>query len=211
MLNLADKLKLQKYGSNFMTSIYNICNYIEEYIRKTGETSITVNINTLLKLTSLTSNSRFTPDKLNILNTIYIDNIQNYLNLNGLLTKYNKNTGLKVYGWNLVSNLSDDFLYLYSAWYSKSADNGNVVALISAKLENYIVRLIELKLRACDKIEVDSATINTLVKDIEAKDNIRIGSNKEYGEILDRVVDDLRVYGFTIVNSQEKLPFYVFV
>ena len=211
MLNLADKLKLQKYGSNFMTSIYNICNYIEEYIRKTGETSITMNINTLLKLTSLTSNSSFTPDKLNVLNTIYIDNIQNYLNLNGLLTKYNKNTGLKVYGWNLVSNLSDDFLYLYSAWYSKSADNGNVVALISAKLENYIVRLIELKLRACDKIEIDSATINTLVKDIEAKDNIRIGSNKEYGEILDRVINDLRVYGFTIVNSQEKLPFYVFV
>lgn len=211
MLNLADKLKLQKYGSNFMTSIYNICNYIEEYIRKTGETSITMNINTLLKLTSLTSNSSFTPDKLNVLNTIYIDNIQNYLNLNGLLTKYNKNTGLKVYGWNLVSNLSDDFLYLYSAWYSKSADNGNVVALVSAKLENYIVRLIELKLRACDKIEVDSVTINNLVKDIEAKDNIRIGSNKEYGEILDRVIDDLRVYGFTIVNSQEKLPFYVFV
>ena len=211
MLNLADKLKLQKYGSNFMTSIYNICNYIEEYIRKTGETSITMNINTLLKLTSLTSNSSFTPDKLNVLNTIYVDNIQNYLNLNGLLTKYNKNTGLKVYGWNLVSNLSDDFLYLYSAWYSKSADNGNVVALVSAKLENYIVRLIELKLRACDKIEVDSSTINTLVKDIEAKDNIRIGSNKEYGEILDRVIDDLRVYGFTIVNSQEKLPFYVFV
>lgn len=180
MLLLADKLKLQKYGSNFMTSIYNICNYIEEYIRKTGETSITMNINTLLKLTSLTSNSSFTPDKLNVLNTIYVDNIQNYLNLNGLLTKYNKNTGLKVYGWNLVSNLSDDFLYLYSAWYSKSADNGNAVALVSAKLENYIVRLIELKLRACDKIEVDSATINTLVKDIEAKDNIRIGSNKEY-------------------------------
>lgn len=211
MLNLADKLKLQKYGSNFMTSIYNICNYIEEYIRKTGETSITMNINTLLKLTSLTSNSSFTPDKLNVLNTIYVDNIQNYLNLNGLLTKYNKNTGLKVYGWNLVSNLSDDFLYLYSAWYSKSADNGNIVALVSAKLENYIVRLIELKLRACDKIEVDHATITTLVKDIEAKDNIRIGSNKEYGEILDRVIDDLRVYGFTIVNSQEKLPFYVFV
>lgn len=194
-----------------MTSIYNISNYIEEYIRKTGETSITININTLLKLTSLTSNSSFTPDKLNVLNSIYVDNIQNYLNLNGLLTKYNKNTGLKVYGWNLVSNLSDDFLYLYSAWYSKSADNGNVVALVSAKLENYIVRLIELKLRACDKIEVDSATINTLVKDIEAKDNIRIGSNKEYGEMLDRVIDDLRVYGFTIVNSQEKLPFYVFV
>lgn len=211
MLNLADKLKLQKYGSNFMTSIYNICNYIEKYIRNTGETSIKMNINTLLKLTSLTSNSSFTPDKLNVLNTIYVDNIQNYLNLNGLLTKYNKNTGLKVYGWNLVSNLSDDFLYLYSAWYSKSADSGNVVALISAKLENYIVRLIELKLRACDKIEVDSATITTLVKDIEAKDNIRIGSNEEYGEILDRVIDDLRVYGFTIVNSQEKLPFYVFV
>ena len=123
MLSLADKFRLQKYGSNFMTSIYNISNYIEEYIRKTGETSITVNINTLLKLTSLTSNSSFTPDKLNILNTIYVDNIQNYLNLNGLLTKYNKNTGLKVYGWNLVYNLSDDFLYLYSAWYSKSADN----------------------------------------------------------------------------------------
>ena len=51
MLSLADKFRLQKYGSNFMTSIYNISNYIEEYIRKTGETSITVNINTLLKLT----------------------------------------------------------------------------------------------------------------------------------------------------------------
>ena len=211
MLSLADKLKLQKYGSNFMTSIYNICNYIEEYIRKTGETSITININTLLKLTSLTSNSSFTPDKLNVLNSIYVDNIQNYLNLNGLLTKYNKNTGLKVYGWNLVSNLSDDFLYLYSAWYSKSADNGNVVALISAKLENYIVRLFGFKLRACDKIEIDSDTIGTWVKEIEVKDNIRVGSNKEYGEILDRVIDDLRVYGFTVVNSQEKLPFYVFV
>lgn len=205
MLSLADKFRLQKYGSNFMTSIYNISNYIEEYIRKTGETSITININTLLKLTSLTSN------KLNVLNTIYVDNIQNYLNLNGLLTKYNKNTGLKVYGWNLVSNLSDDFLYLYSAWYSKSADNGNVVALVSAKLENYIVRLVSFKLRACDKIEIDSDAIGTWVKEIEAKDNIRIGSNKEYGEILDRVIDDLRVYGFTIINSQEKLPFYVFV
>lgn len=211
MLSLADKFRLQKYGSNFMTSIYNICNYIDEYIRKTGETSITININTLLKLTSLTSNSSFTPDKLNVLNTIYVDNIQNYLNLNGLLTKYNKNTGLKVYGWNLVSNLSDDFLYLYSAWYSKSADNGNVVALVSAKLETYIVRLMGFKLRACDKIEIDSDAIGTWVKEIEAKDNIRIGSNKEYGEILDRVIDDLRVYGFTVVNSQEKLPFYVFV
>lgn len=211
MLNLADKFKLQKYGSNFMTSIYNICNYIEEYIRKTGETSITMNINTLLKLTSLTSNSSFTPDKLNILNAIYVDNIQNYLNSNGLLTKYNKNTGLKVYGWNLVSNLSDDFLYLYSAWYTKSADNGNYVALISAKLENYIVRLTGFKLRACDKIEIDSDTIGTWVKEIEVKDNIRVGSNKEYGEIIDRVIDDLRVYGFTVVNSQEKLPFYVFV
>lgn len=211
MLNLADKFKLQKYGSNFMTSIYNINNYIEEYIRKTGETSITMNINTLLKLTSLTSNSSFTPDKLNILNTIYVDNIQNYLNSNGLLTKYNKNTGLKVYGWNLVSNLSDDFLYLYSAWYTKSVDSGNYVALISAKLENYIVRLFGFKLRACDKIEIDSDTIGTWIKEIEVKDNIRVGSNKEYGEIIDRVIDDLRVYGFTVVNSQEKLPFYVFV
>ena len=170
-----------------------------------------MNINTLLKLTSLTSNSSFTPDKLNILNAIYVDNIQNYLNSNGLLTKYNKNTGLKVYGWNLVSNLSDDFLYLYSAWYTKSADNGNYVALISAKLENYIVRLTGFKLRACDKIEIDSDTIGTWVKEIEVKDNIRVGSNKEYGEIIDRVIDDLRVYGFTVVNSQEKLPFYVFV
>lgn len=83
--------------------------------------------------------------------------------------------------------------------------------MISAKLENYIVRLVSFKLRACDKIEFDSDSIGTWIKEIEAKDNIRITSNKEYGEILDRVIDDLRVYGFTVVNSQEKLPFYVFV
>lgn len=66
-VNLVDNLKLQLYGSSYTTSIYNICNYIEEYIKSSKNDSISINTAELLNLTWLSSDGTVNRDKINVL------------------------------------------------------------------------------------------------------------------------------------------------
>lgn len=87
-VNLVDNLKLQLYGSSYTTSIFNICNYIEEYIKSSKNDNININTAELLNLTWLSSDGTVSRDKINVLNKMYTDKIINYLSENGLIAKY---------------------------------------------------------------------------------------------------------------------------
>lgn len=194
-VNLVDNLKLQLYGSSYTTSIYNICNYIEEYIKSSKNDNISINTAELLNLTWLSSDGNVSRDKINVLNKMYIDKIINYLSENGLIAKYDGGS-LLVYGWHLKHNLSTEFGYLYTRWRSKAKKDRNKIKVISTYLEDYIIDNIKKKFRAFDVVEFPLNDINNWIKETEKTTNLRLKDDGTYDKIISRVINDLIAYGF---------------
>lgn len=194
-VNLVDNLKLQLYGSSYTTSIYNICNYIEEYIKSSKNDNISINTAELLNITWLSSDGTVSRDKINVLNKMYIDKIINYLSENGLIAKYDGGS-LLVYGWHLKHNLSTEFGYLYTRWRSKAKKDRNKIKVISTYLEDYIIDGIKKKFRAFDIVEFPLNDINNWIKETEKTTNLRLKDDGTYDKIISRVINDLIAYGF---------------
>lgn len=194
-VNLVDNLKLQLYGSSYTTSIYNICNYIEEYIKSSKNDNISINTAELLNLTWLSSDGTVSRDKINVLNKMYIDKIINYLSENGLIAKYDGGS-LLVYGWHLKHNLSTEFGYLYTRWRSKAKKDRNKIKVISTYLEDYIIDSIKKKFRAFDVVEFPLNDINNWIRETEKATNLRLKDDGTYDKIISRVINDLIAYGF---------------
>lgn len=194
-VNLVDNLKLQLYGSSYTTSIYNICNYIEEYIKSSKNDNISINTAELLNLTWLSSDGTVSRDKISVLNKMYIDKIINYLSENGLIAKYDGGS-LLVYGWHLKHNLSSEFGYLYTRWRSKAKKDRNKIKVISTYLEDYIIDGIKKKFRAFDVVEFPLNDINNWIKETEKTTNLRLKDDGTYDKIISRVINDLIAYGF---------------
>ena len=194
-VNLVNNLKLQLYGSSYTTSIYNICNYIEEYIKNSKNDNININTAELLNLTWLSSDGTVNRDKINVLNKMYINKIINYLSENGLIAKYDGGS-LLVYGWHLPHNLSAEFGYLYTRWRSKAKKDRNRIKVISTYLEDYIVDRIKKRFRAFDLVEFTLNDIGNWIKEIEKTTNLRLKDDGTYDKIISRVINDLIAYGF---------------
>lgn len=147
-------------------------------------------------------NSGNTDAKSNVslLNKYYIGILKQFLSDNGLNSNYDGNC-LNVYGWHLKHNLSDSFSKLHNKWRAKVKKTRDRVKVLSAYIEDDIMDIIRKSFRSSDKLEFPSHVLKTMLSKAEQNTNIKIKYDSTFDEIVNRVIADLKSYGFKVEVS----------
>ena len=200
----ADNLRLQLIGGSYSAVTINLYNYIEEKIKNgKGGDNITISSKELLKITWIVEGDLANVDirsKIAILDKYYIDFLKQFLSDNGLNSNYDGNC-LNVYGWHLKHNLSDSFSKLHNKWRAKVKKTRDRVKVLSAYIEDDIMDIIRKSFRSSDKLEFPSHVLKTMLSKAEQNTNIKIKYDSTFDEIVNRVIADLKSYGFKVEVS----------